>query len=234
MAIMSAFQAEDVGSIPITRSSNTVTTYCDLMGITEILIEYITQFIALTGYVGIFLLMTLESMIAPVPSEGVMPFAGFLISDGQLTWIGVLIASTLGSLAGSLASYYMGRYLGEPFILKFGKYLLLNKEHLESTEKFFAKYGQGTVFISRFIPVVRHFISIPAGIAKMSISKFLLYTVVGATLWNMFLAYVGFRLRDNWNTIKHYSEWLDIVVLAAILFAVVYFITKQLKKRKKA
>lgn len=201
------------------------------MGITELLIEYIIQFISIAGYVGIFVLMVFESMVLPVPSEAVMPFAGFLISDGQMSWLGVVVASSLGSIIGSLISYYLGKYAGRPFILKFGKYLLLNEEHLVSTERFFSKHGQKAVLISRFIPVVRHLISIPAGTSNMPVFKFLVYTLIGASLWNTFLAYVGYRLRDNWNTIEHYTGWLDIVVLAVLVVGVVYFISKQLKKR---
>ncbi len=202
------------------------------MGITELLIEYITQFIALTGYIGIFIMMVFESMVLPVPSEAVMPFGGFLISDGQMSWVGVIVASGLGSLVGSLISYYIGKYAGRPFVIKFGKYLLLNEEHLTSTEIFFNKHGQKAVFISRFIPVIRHLISIPAGTSKMPVLKFLIYTIVGATIWNSFLTYVGFRLRDNWDTVKHYTGWLDIVVVLGILLGIIYFIFKQLKKRK--
>lgn len=203
------------------------------MHITELLIEWCTQFISVTGYAGIFVLMTLESMIAPIPSEAVMPFAGFLISDGQLSWVGVILASSLGSVAGSVVSYYAGKYGGNRFVLKFGKYLLLNEEHLMSTERFFAQHGQWTVFVSRFVPVVRHFISLPAGIAKMPLGKFLLYTIVGATLWNTFLGYVGFKLRDNWNTIKQYTHWLDIIVVVCILAGISYFVWKQLHKQKR-
>lgn len=202
------------------------------MGITEILIEYTTHLISITGYFGIFVLMILESMVLPVPSEAVMPFGGFLISDGQMSWFGVVLASSLGSVVGSTISYMLGKYAGRPFVIKFGKYLLLNEDHLTSTEQFFNKHGQKAVFISRFIPVVRHLISIPAGTSNMPFIKFIVYTVVGATLWNSFLAYVGFRLRDNWDTVKSYTEWLDILVVLAIIFTVVYFIYTQLKKRK--
>lgn len=202
------------------------------MGISEILIEYSTHLIAAAGYFGIFALMILESMVLPIPSEAVMPFGGFLISDGQMSWSGVILASALGSLVGSTISYFLGKYAGRRFIIKFGKYLLLNEEHLTSTELFFNKHGQKAVFISRFIPVVRHLISIPAGTSNMPFIKFLLYTLAGATLWNSFLAYIGFRLRDHWDTVKQYTEWLDILVVLIILTAFVYFIYKQLKKRK--
>lgn len=182
------------------------------MGVTETLLHYITQLISYLGYTGVFVLMALESMIAPVPSEMVMPFAGFLIHSGEFTVLGVLLASTLGSIVGSLASYIMGR-LGEPVVLRFGRYLLLNKHHLEWTELFFFRYGSRTIFISRFIPVVRHLISIPAGLGKMHLAPFLLYTAIGATLWNMFLAYLGLKLKEHWQIIHRYSHALDVAVV---------------------
>ena len=141
------------------------------MGLTEALCYYNTLFINQCSYVGIFLLMALESMVAPIPSELVMPFAGFLIFTGQFTVAPVMVASTLGSIVGSLLSYGMGM-LGKPVVLRYGRYLLLNPHHLEWTEKFFLPHGGKTIFISRFIPVVRHLISIPAGLARMPLIPF--------------------------------------------------------------
>jgi len=151
------------------------------MGITEALCNYNTAFIQHCSYVGIFVLMALESMIAPIPSELVMPFAGFLIFSGYFDPVWVVVASSLGSLIGSLLSYGMG-VLGEPAVLRYGRYLFLNPHHLEWTKNFFARRGNITIFVSRFIPVVRHLISIPAGLARMSLTPFILYTVAGATL----------------------------------------------------
>src|SRR4030067_181099 len=145
------------------------------MGITEALCYYNTWFINQCSYFGVFVLMALESMIAPVPSELVMPFAGFLIFTGHFDPWWVLVASSLGSIVGSLLSYGMGR-LGEPVVLRYGRYLLLNPHHLEWTKKFFERHGGKTIFISRFIPVVRHLISIPAGLAPVPLAPFLLLT----------------------------------------------------------
>jgi len=125
------------------------------MGITEFIVEYATLITETTGHLGIGLLMTLESMVFPVPSEAVMPFAGFLWNEGKLTFLAIILSSTIGSLIGSLISYYIGAYAGRPFVMKFGKYLLLNEEHLVKTEKFFSRYGDKTIFFSRFIPVVQ-------------------------------------------------------------------------------
>lgn len=195
------------------------------MGITETLVHYNTAIIQHLSYVGIFILMTLESMIAPVPSELVMPFAGFLIFTGHFDPVWVMVASGLGSIAGSLLSYGMG-VLGEPVVLRYGRYLLLNPHHLEWTKNFFNRYGSVTIFISRFIPVVRHLISIPAGLARMSLAPFVLYTAIGASLWNGFLTYLGVRLKENWRLIQKYTHTLDYLVLAALLVALAYFVLK--------
>ena len=195
------------------------------MGLTETLCHYNTWLINQFSYVGVFVLMTLESMIAPIPSELVMPFAGFLIFTGDFGVLPVLVASSLGSIVGSLLSYGMGM-LGEPVVLRYGRYLLLNPHHLEWTKKFFERHGGKTIFISRFIPVVRHLISIPAGTARMAMAPFLLYTLVGATMWNMFLAHLGVRLKENWRIIQQYTHILDYFVVAGLLLAGVYFFWK--------
>ncbi|MBS3105553.1 DedA family protein [Candidatus Woesearchaeota archaeon] len=201
--------------------------------IVEKIVEYITIGISAGGYFGLFMLMALESMIAPVPSEVVMPFAGYLVLQGRFNfWIAVLV-SGLGSVFGSLASYYIGDYLGRPFVMKFGKYLLLEEEHLEWTEKWFKKQGEKTIFISRFVPVVRHLISIPAGIAKMSLQKFTIYTFVGATIWNLILLYAGFKLGEHWDKIHEFSKELDIMFVIAVVLFFAYFVWKHHKKHKK-
>jgi membrane protein DedA with SNARE-associated domain len=201
------------------------------MGLTEFLAQYITAFIDKTGYVSVLTLMVMESMVLPVPSEAVMPFAGFLIAESKFTFTLVILFSTAGSIAGSLISYLIGRYGGQPFIDRFGKYLLLNHDDLTATEKFFNKYGDATIFICRFIPVVRHLISLPAGTGRMNLVKFSVYTIVGAGLWNAFLAVCGFHLRKHWETVMHYSRYVDIAVLALLVLGVVYFISKHLQRR---
>lgn len=194
------------------------------------LIETFVSFISSAGYAGLAFLMMLESMIAPVPSEAVMPFAGFLIASGEMTWGAVIIASTLGSIIGSLISYYIGRNFGRPFVIRYGKYLLLNEHHLELAENFFRKYGNKTIFISRFIPIVRHFISLPAGAARMNVAVFSLYTILGAAMWNTFLAYLGYRLGSDWEVIRSYSEKLDILVVALVIVGIGYLVYKKKDK----
>jgi membrane protein DedA with SNARE-associated domain len=203
------------------------------MGLTEALCYYNTLFINQCSYVGVFLLMALESMVAPIPSELVMPFAGFLIFSGHFGVGQVMVASTLGSITGSLLSYGMG-VLGEPVVLRYGRYLLLNPHHLEWTQNFFNRHGGKTIFIARFIPVVRHLISIPAGLARMPLFPFILYTAAGATLWNGFLTYLGFRLKQNWPIIQKYTHILDYFVVAGMIGAVVYLVWKMKHARKPA
>src|SRR4030042_4358351 len=152
--------------------------------ITEKVAEFAVDDLGKAGYPASGILMALESMIAPIPSEAVMPFVGFLVADGRWNlWIAVA-TTTLGSLSGSLVSYFMGRYGGKPLVLKVGKYLLLDRHDLEITERFFTRRrGLFTLFISRFIPVIRHFISIPAGTGRMPGLPFAAITLAAATIW---------------------------------------------------
>jgi membrane protein DedA with SNARE-associated domain len=204
------------------------------MGLTEFLVEHFTLWIGSGGYWGVTILMTLESMVAPVPSEAVMPFAGFLIFEGRFTFTAVIFFSTLGSIIGSLLSYYAGAWGGRPFVKRYGKYLLLDLHHLDMTEKFFARYGDKAIFVSRFIPVVRHLISIPAGVGRMSVIKFSIFTIIGAAIWNAFLTYLGYYLKDNWMTVRKYAEYVDIVIVLFMLIGIGYIAYKIIKARRKA
>ena len=198
--------------------------------VAEYLLEIIVNFIAGAGYVGLVVLMALESMIFPVPSEAVMPFAGFLIADEKFSFAGVVFFSTLGSLIGSLISYYIGRRFGKSFVNMYGKYFFLNKHHLNLTEKYFKKRGEITVFICRFIPVVRHLISIPAGIGRMNVIKFSIYTTIGAGIWNAFLTYVGFALKNNWQDVLKYISVIDVAIIICLASIVGYYLYKHLKR----
>lgn len=202
------------------------------MGLTEFIFHFATTIITKTSYFGISMAMTLESMVVPLPSEAVMPFAGFLWFEHKLSFWGIVLASTLGSIIGSLISYYVGAYGGRPLVRKFGKYVLLNEHHLDKTERFFAKYGDKTIFISRFIPVVRHLISIPAGVGRMNIFKFSIYTIIGAGLWNSFLIYLGYQLGSNWQIIRQWGEIIDIILVILIIAAIAFFIYKQRQRRR--
>ncbi|MEN6318007.1 MAG: DedA family protein [Syntrophaceae bacterium] len=201
------------------------------MGITEFIAQYATAFIDKTGYISVFVLMVMESMVFPIPSEAVMPFAGFLIAESKFTFTLVIAVSTLGSIVGSLLSYWIGLYGGQPFIERYGRFFLLDRDDLAATERFFKKYGNATIFISRFIPVVRHLISLPAGMGRMNLVRFSIYTIIGAGLWNAFLTVCGFYLRKNWEVVMQYSRIVDIVVLAVLIFGIAFFIKKHVSRR---
>ncbi len=199
----------------------------------ERLSEIFTGVIASTGYLGVFILMVLESMVAPVPSELVMPFAGFLVADGKLNLWLVILVSSLASITGSLISYFVAYFGEKELIHKFGRFVLLDKEELEWTERWFQKHGSITIFISRFIPVVRHLISIPAGLARMDLKRFILFTAVGATAWNTFLLWVGMQLRERWELVKQYSKPLDVLIVILIIAAATYYSYKHWKRHRK-
>jgi membrane protein DedA with SNARE-associated domain len=196
--------------------------------LTQIISDVAVKILDTTGYAGAGFLMALESMIAPVPSEAVMPFVGFQVADGKWNLWLAIGSTSIGSLIGSLLSYLMGYYGGKPVVLKVGKYLLLNQRDLEKTEKFFhAHRGMWMLFLSRFIPVVRHFISIPAGIGKMPLVPFMMVSVIGATMWNTFLLVCGMKLREHWTQVQKYSHQADIVIVALLLGGGIWWYLKR-------
>ena len=189
--------------------------------------------ISLLGYAGIFFLMMLESMIVPVPSEFVMPFAGFLVAQGTFSFLLVIIASTLGSITGSLIFYYIGKTGGHRLVEKYGKYVLVDAEDIRKTEEWFQKRGDLTVFLARLIPVVRHLISFIAGIGKMNVKKFSFYTVVGAAIWNAILTYIGYMLGQHWKEVSQYLEQLDIIIVILLIVGCLYFAYRHITRKKK-
>ena len=199
--------------------------------ITETITRIATNILDTTGYPGAAGLMVLESMIAPVPSEAVMPFVGFKVAAGQWNlWLAIL-STSIGSIVGSLLSYGMGRYGGKPLVLLVGRFLLLNERDLEKTEKFFhRKAGLVTIFVARFVPVVRHFISVPAGMGRTPLVPFIAVTLVGATLWNTFLLWCGTVLHEKWGLVQKYSHQLDIGIVVLILIAIVWWVKVRLPR----
>jgi membrane protein DedA with SNARE-associated domain len=163
----------------------------------------------------------------------VMPFAGFLAAQGQFSiWL-VILFSSIGSIIGSSLSYWIGEYGGYPLVLRFGKYFLLHVTDLKKAEDYFHKHGDKTIFICRFIPVIRHVISIPAGVSRMKFGKFLLYTFIGATLWNAFLAYLGFILAERWELVRQYTEPISIAVVIILVICFIWFVYHHVKNHKK-
>jgi len=201
--------------------------------LTEAISHFAIQVLETTGYAGAALLMALESMIAPVPSEAVMPFVGFLVADGKWGLTQAILATSAGSLVGSLVSYLMGYYGGRPFVLKVGRYLLLDVHDLEMTERFFQRRGSSwTLFASRFIPVVRHLVSIPAGIGKMRFWPFVIATTTGATLWNGFLLVCGFKLRENWSMVQTYRHHFDGFIIGMLVLTIGWYVWYKLKRKR--
>ncbi|WP_040340354.1 DedA family protein [Fictibacillus macauensis] len=178
------------------------------------------------GHTGI----ALGLMVEVIPSELVLSYAGYMISQGRLTFVGSVIAGTIGGTLAQLFLYWMGYYGGRPFLEKFGKYLLISKKHIDVSENWFKKYGTGVIFFARFIPVVRHAISIPAGIAKMSFLKFTVYTAVAIVPWSILFIMLGSKLGSNWENIKTiaapYTTWITIGALALLFVAVLFKMMK--------
>ena len=187
-----------------------------------------------TGYVGLFLLMAGESMVLPIPSEAVMPFAGYLVSTGGMTWAGAIVASSLGSLVGSFLSYLMGRFGLLPLVVRYGKYVFVQPHHVERAHAFFERRGAVAVFLCRFIPGVRHVSSIPAGSARMPLVPFLLASVLGATLWNTLLLYIGYKVGQNADAIARYKHLLDLAGLALVALLVGYVWYEVRRSRRRA
>ncbi|PKN09037.1 MAG: DedA family protein [Deltaproteobacteria bacterium HGW-Deltaproteobacteria-8] len=203
--------------------------------LTEVISEFAIHILDTTGYAGAAFLMGLESMVFPVPSEAVMPFVGFLVADGKWGLFEAILATSIGSFLGSYLSYLMGYYGGRPFVLSVGKYLLLDKHDLEMTERFFHRRGGAlTLFLSRFIPVVRHLVSIPAGIGKMRFWPFALATTLGATMWNSFLLYCGFKLRENWSMVQTYRHHFDALIVGMLVVSIAWYVWYKLKRRRAA
>ena len=191
------------------------------------LANFVIQAISNTGYLGIFALMVAESALIPIPSEIIMPFSGYLASTGKLNPILIILAGSVGNLVGSLIAYFIGIKLGREVILKYGKYILLKKSHLDWTESFFKKYGDRTTFVSRLLPAIRTYISLPAGIAEMNLKKFSIYTFAGSIIWSTMLTYVGVTLGEEWTKIRQYSHYIDIAVIAGIIIVIIIIIKKK-------
>ncbi|MCL4397538.1 DedA family protein [Patescibacteria group bacterium] len=199
----------------------------------ELLTNFIIAIIKATGYPGVFVLMTLESALVPIPSEATMPFAGSLVSPGIFNFWLLVMIGTAGNLLGSLLAYGLG-YLGEnevaDFIRRYGKYVLVREKEFEHARVLFNRFGEPIVFISRILPAVRTYISLPAGIAKMDLKKFVFYTAAGSFIWAIVLTYLGVILGNNWHLLSKYFHILDFVVIGGIVLAVLYLVLKRLKK----
>jgi len=196
------------------------------------IIDFVISIISGLGYPGIFLLMILESALIPIPSEIIMPFSGFLVSKGTFDPISVVLAGTFGNLVGSILTYYLGIKAGRAFILKYGKYILFKKSHLELTEELFEKYGDKISFFCRLLPAVRTYISLPCGVGKANFVKFAIYTFLGSLIWNSMLTYVGILFGNNWKNIDKYAIYLDIVAACVIVGFIIWFVVMVRRRNK--
>lgn len=201
--------------------------------IIELLTGYIIHFIEATNYLGIFIFMTLESALIPIPSEITMPFSGFLASQGKLNFWLVVFVGAFANLVGSAVAYYIGYFLEETVIVgwikKYGKFLLITEEDYEKSRRWFQKYGNPIVFFSRLMPGVRTFISLPAGLAEMNIWKFSFYTFIGSLIWSALLTYVGVYFGENWHALEPIYRKFEFLIAGAGILFVLWYINHKLK-----
>jgi membrane protein DedA with SNARE-associated domain len=199
----------------------------------QIVIPFLTNLYGAIGYLGVLVASLIESAMIPLPSELILPFAGFLVGNpasvepmthGPWNFWLVVIAATIGNVLGSLIAYAIGAWGGRPLLERYGKYLLIRTEEIDTAERFFAKWGSQTAFFSRFLPVVRTFISFPAGVARMPLGRFIVYSAAGALLWSVGLVYAGTVLGANWVDIRHSLQPFDTVILVIVVIAVVLFV----------
>jgi len=200
------------------------------------LANFVISLISKLSYPGVFLAMTIQSAGIPLPSEVTMPFAGFLSASGNFDFWMVVLFGTFGCLAGASISYAIGFYGGEPLVLylikKYGKFFLISVSDFNRAKKWFEKYDELIIFVSRVLPVVRTFISLPAGIARMDFKKFFIYTLAGSFISTLGLTFLGFKLGENWQNLGKYFQKFDILIVLIGLVVVVWYIKHKLKKQK--
>ena len=198
----------------------------------ESVAEYVRHVIDSMGYTGLFLLIVLESTMVPVPSMLVMPFAGYLANQGTFSLPAILAINGAGAITGSLLSYLLGAAGGKPLLLRYGKYVMVRPDDLRKTEEFFARHGGATILIARFLPVVRHLISVPAGIARMRLPVFVAQTFAGAMIWGGGLMVVGYEIGANWESFSKTAKRYDLMVAVLIVVIIVALAVRFWRQRK--
>lgn len=194
---------------------------------------WIIGVISTLGYGGVMLLMAIESACIPLPSEIIMPFSGYLVFKGEMTLWGVALAGAIGCVLGSIPAYYLGMYGGRPLVQKYGKWVLISHHDLHIADRWFEKHGEIIIFIGRLLPAVRTFIAFPAGIARMHMGKFILYTFTGSLIWCWLLAYAGMKMGENWESLKvYFHEFHYVIVFAAVVF-MIWYIRRHLEALKR-
>jgi membrane protein DedA with SNARE-associated domain len=197
-----------------------------------ILSAFIVAVISSMGYAGVVLLMAIESACIPLPSEIIMPFSGYLVSRGEMNLWGVGIAGAVGCVLGSLVAYWVGMYGGRPFIEKYGRYVLVSRHDLNMADRWFARHGEIIIFASRLLPAIRTFIAFPAGVAKMNLTRFIIYTFAGSLPWCLGLAYVGQKLGEQWDKDDRLKTWFhrfDFVIGIVVVLAAAWWIWRHIK-----
>ena len=204
--------------------------------VTEFFVTNLTTLISTYGLLAVFVLMTAESALIPIPSEITMPFAGFMAGIGVFDFWTAVAVGALGNLVGSLLAYWLGYAKGEDWvrfaIRRWGKWLLIREHEYDKSKAWYQKYGQGITFASRLLPIVRTFISLPAGIARMNLTLFSLLTFIGSFLWSAVLAYVGLKLGENWLSIEPFFRKFQFVIVGLGVLAVALYIYTHIKRRK--
>jgi membrane protein DedA with SNARE-associated domain len=201
--------------------------------IITLLAGFIIGTISRLGYGGIVLLMAIESACIPLPSEIIMPFSGYLVSTGEMNLWLVGLAGAIGCVLGSIVAYYAGAWGGRPFIAKYGKYILISHHDLDLADRWFQRHGDITIFVGRLLPVIRTFIAFPAGVARMNLWRFNLYTFVGSYIWSLGLAWIGMKLGEHWNTLGVYFHRFDAAIGVILLIAVVWYVRRHLQHMKR-
>lgn len=204
-----------------------------ISNIISVISVFVLGLISKIGYVGVFLLMALESANIPIPSEIIMPFSGFLAGQGQFNLYLLILVGALGNLFGSLISYGLAVLIGKPIISFLDKIPLFAGDY-ERAERFFHKYGNASVFWGRMLPIIRTFISFPAGIFKLPIWKFSFYTFIGSLIWSGLLAFVGFYLGAEWQVLQEYFHKFDYVIAILILALIIWYVVKKIKHLRKS
>lgn len=195
----------------------------------EHIANFITTFITNTGYAGIALLMTIESACIPLPSEIIMPFSGYLASTGTLSLWLVALAGATGNVLGSLVAYAVGAWGGRPFVERYGKYILITHHDLNLADRWFTRHGNITIFICRMLPAVRTFIAFPAGVSRMPLWRFNLYTFVGSYIWCYALGWIGFKLGQHWHEMRSWFHRFDALIGVVLLVGIIWYIRRHLR-----
>jgi membrane protein DedA with SNARE-associated domain len=200
----------------------------------DAVIQFVTSTFASFGYLAPLLLMALESCNIPIPSEIILPLSGFLVGVGKFSFWPAVLAGTVGGTLGSAVSYWIGALGGRPLLLQYGRYVLISHADAAKADLFFARYGEATAFFSRLLPVIRTFISLPAGITRMHFGKFLIYTFAGSLIWSIVLVYVGQALGQNWDQVHKLMQDFDYAIVAIILAAVAVYVWRHVRHLRSA